>query len=140
MSTAGGSGQRPYTVQYKPAPRAPAVTPARTVPLRNPTVAQHEQVRIRVSATIGVTPLWISYGVDMPEELRNGSSVLWTDNGHPISTAHSGYRWIREPGEHRLEALVITRDDREFRVSETVTVLPKLTSRPVAQADSPVTE
>jgi len=135
-STTGHRGQQPYAVQYKPAPRAPAVTPARTIPLRSGPVAEQEGVRLRVSATIGVTPLWVSYGVEMPEEMRNGSSVLWTDNGHPISTAHSGYRWMRETGEHRLEALVITRDDREFRVSESVTVLPKLTSRPVAQADS----
>jgi hypothetical protein len=136
-STGGAAGQQPYATRYRPAPRAPGVTPTRSAPLRSATMPEQDSVRIRVSTTVGVTPLWVSYGVELPEDMRSGSSVLWTDNGHPISTDLSGYRWMRETGEHRLEALVITRDDREYRVSESITVLPKLTSRPVAQADLP---
>ncbi len=135
VAPAGGSTAQPYIPSYKPAPRAPQRTPTRTVALRTGTPGEQDSIRIRVSATIGVTPLWVSYAVDMPQDWREGTSVLWTDNGKPISTAVNGYRWMREAGAHHLEALVITRDDREFRVAETITVLPKLTTRPVAQGE-----
>jgi hypothetical protein len=123
-----------YTPTYKSVPQAPRRTPTRSVPLRTARNGEGDaSAELHLSATIGVTPLWISYRVDVPEAVRKGCSILWTDNGKPISTALSGYTVMRDVGEHRLEALVITPDDRELRVSEMVTVLPKLTSRPVAK-------
>ena len=120
-----------YFPTYKPAPPAPRRTPSRSIPLRSAAV-KPAPAEIRLSTSVGVTPLWVSYRLEIPESLRRGATVLWTDNGKPIGTAMSGYTVMRDVGEHRLEALLITADDRELRVSETVTVLPRLTSRPVA--------
>ncbi len=128
-----GPPPQKYAPTYKPVPPAPRRTPPRSVPLRSSNSAETSTAEVRLSTTVGVTPLWISYRVELPESIRKGCSVLWTDNGKPISTALSGYAVMRDVGEHRLEALVITPDDRELRVGETVTVLPKLTSRPVAK-------
>ncbi len=122
-----------YTSTYKPAPPAPQRTPPRTVPLRSAEPPEPASpATIRLSSNFGVAPLWVSYRLELPEELQKGSSVLWTDNGRPISTAFSGYAVLRDAGAHRLEALVITADDREIRVSQIINVLPKLSTRPVA--------
>lgn len=130
----GSPAPQKYAPTYKPVPQAPRRTPTRSVPLRTTGSTETGSAELHLSATIGVAPLWISYRVDVPEAMRRGCSVLWTDNGRPLSTAMSGYTVMRDIGEHRLEALVITPDDRELRVSETVTVLPKLTTRPVAKS------
>jgi hypothetical protein len=122
-----------YSVRHEPAPRVPRRTPARSAPLRSGHRATEAGARIRLSTTVGVTPLWVNYRVELPDDLKRGASILWTDNGRPISTAPSGYCVMREVGNHKLEALIITRGDREIRLVETVKVLPKLaTSRPVA--------
>lgn len=120
------------TPKYTYVPQAPRRAPPRAVPPRATNSASPSGVEIRLSTRVGVTPLWVSYHAELPEAMRKGSSILWTDNGRPISTALSGYSVLREVGEHCLEALIITEDDREIRVSETVTVLPRLTTRPVA--------
>lgn len=120
-----------HATRYRPVPRTPDPTPPRTVPTRTPTRSPDDAaVQVRVSTTVGVAPLWISYRVELPEKYSKGSSVLWTDNGRAVSTATSGYIVLHDPGDHRLEVLVITPDDREIRRSEIITVLQKLTTRP----------
>ena len=123
-----------HPTRYQPPPQTAQRSPARSLPLRTGNVDDKTPARLRLSTTVGVTPLWVSYRVDLPAEVQKGSSVLWTDNGRPISTAMNGYCVMRDVGQHRLEALIITQDDREIRLSETVEVLPKLaTTRPTAQ-------
>jgi hypothetical protein len=72
--------------------------------------------------------LWLTYSIELPDDVRRGASILWMDNGRPIGTAMAGSCVLKEVGEHKLEALIITAKDEEIRVSETVTVLPKLTA------------
>lgn len=68
----------------------------------------------------------ISYTVRMPRQISKGAEVLWIDNGEPISRGISGQITLLEPGQHEISVLVVTKDNREFRDSKTVTVLERL--------------
>ena len=81
---------------------------------------------VRLSAHIGISPMLMSYTVHIPMEMRKGADVLWIDNGEPISRGISGQRTLAAPGQHKIEVLVVTQDNREFRATKTVTVLERL--------------
>ena len=87
-------------------------------------------IRVRLSSTIGISPLLVSYSVgQLPAQWRKGAFFLWTDNGEPISNAVNGQKFLIEPGEHRLEVLVTTMDGREYRASETISVLERISTK-----------
>jgi hypothetical protein len=73
----------------------------------------------------GRAPLRVSFSVDLPENLRDGASVLWTDNDQPVANANGFETQILldEPGQHRIAAHIITADDRKAVVNQTVSVL-----------------
>ncbi len=81
---------------------------------------------IRLSAHIGISPMLMSYTVHIPPQMRKGADVLWIDNGEPISRGISGQKTLTKPGQHKIEVLVVTRDNREFRADKTITVLERL--------------
>ena len=68
----------------------------------------------------------MSYTVHIPPTMRKGADVLWIDNGEPISKGISGQKTLVEPGQHKIEVLVVTEDNREFRANKTITVLERL--------------
>ncbi len=68
----------------------------------------------------------MSYTVQIPLEMRKGADILWIDNGEPMSRGISGQKTLTEPGRHKVEVLVVTKDNREYRASKTVTVLERL--------------
>ncbi len=112
---------RPLRVQ-KPTP-----TPKRTTrsdPKRK--VADLQPLGIRLSAHIGISPMPMSYTVQIPPAMRKGADILWIDNGEPMSRGISGQKILIEPGQHKVEVLVVTKDNREYRASKTVTVLERL--------------
>ena len=82
-------------------------------------------VRIRLSSTIGVAPLLVSYSASMPQTILRGASVLWTDNGEPISNGLNGQRVFSDPGEHTLGVLVSSRDGKEYRTARVISVLER---------------
>ena len=82
-------------------------------------------VQIRLSSTIGVAPLLISYSAAMPQSILRGASVLWTDNGEPISNGLNGQRVFNDPGEHTLGVLVTGRDGKEYRSARVISVLER---------------
>lgn len=82
-------------------------------------------VRIRLSSTIGVAPLLVSYSASMPQTILRGASVLWTDNGEPISNGMNGQRVFSDPGEHALGVMVTSRDGKEYRATRVISVLER---------------
>ena len=82
----------------------PDTTPSGSVHPRSTPVGS--VVRIRLSSTIGVAPLLVSYSASMPQAILRGASVLWTDNGEPISNGLNGQRVFGDPGEHRVGVMV----------------------------------
>lgn len=75
--------------------------------------------------------MWVSLSVEMPLQLREGASILWTDNNRPISTGTFEARAIlRDPGQHIIEARIITADDRRIILRENLKVLPRTSSQP----------
>jgi predicted esterase len=89
--------------------------------------SQPLQATVRLSAYIGISPMRVSYTVQLPPDVLEGARVVWTDNGEPISEGVSGQRSLVTAGQHRLEVRVVARDAREFLGSKTVTVLDRLT-------------
>ena len=127
-------------------PAGPKPTPLRTRPVTPPakrTRAANPKprpappnpepdnpVRIRLSSTIGIAPLLVSYSVaPLPLELSKGAFFLWTDNGEPISNAVTGQKLLTAPGAHRLEVLVTAADGTEHRAGDTVTVLERVNTQ-----------
>ena len=89
-------------------------------------VADLQPLGIRLSAHIGISPMLMSYTVQIPPEMRKGADILWIDNGEPMSRGISGQKTLTKPGRHKVEVLVVTKDNREYRASKTVTVLERL--------------
>lgn len=81
--------------------------------------------------SIGRAPMWVSLSVELPRELKDGASVLWTDNGRPIPALNNfeTQALLNEPGDHDIEAHVIVADDRKAVLRQTITVLGT-TTRP----------
>ncbi len=106
---------------------SPADAPGRKPPERQPQdPAAAPALNIRLSAYIGISPMLVSYTVQMPAHLRDGADVLWIDNGEPMSRGISGQKSLNTPGQHKIEVLVVGKDNREYRSSKTVTVLERL--------------
>ena len=81
------------------------------------------RIRIRVSSSVGVSPMMVSYSALMPDHLTKGASLLWLDNGIPISNGLNGQKVFREPGDHTLEVQITTPDGSRYVTSRTLTVL-----------------
>ena len=77
--------------------------------------------------------MWVRMSVEMPLKLREGASILWTDNNKPISTnTFDADSILRHPGKHLIQAHIITADDQQIILSETIKVMNQPTSQPVA--------
>ncbi len=79
---------------------------------------------VRVSSAIGVSPLWISFSVDLPPAILDGADFLWMDNGRPFCYSRNGSTVLTKPGEHRIEVLIVTEANQELTGGASVTVLP----------------
>lgn len=100
--------------------------PVKSKPIRRTSEIAINPLEVRVSAYIGISPMLISYTVQLPSDLRENSDVLWLDNGRPISHGISGQKSLGEPGRHKIEVWVVADDNREYRAAKTVTVLERL--------------
>jgi hypothetical protein len=75
--------------------------------------------------------MWIDLDVEIPPKLQDGASILWTNNGRPMTSGRFQTRGIlRKPGEHKIEARIITANNRKITLQETIKVLPRSTSQP----------
>jgi predicted esterase len=149
VDTGAGSGipvpataQRRFT-QWRPIEstsplRTRAVTPERRAPVRPrprprpPSQASQRTespVRIRLSSTIGIAPLMVSYSAALRDDISRKAYYLWMDNGEPISNGVNGQTFLTKPGEHQIEVLVTTEDGLEYRSSRMVTVLERIISK-----------
>ncbi|MCH7527644.1 MAG: hypothetical protein IID39_09415 [Planctomycetes bacterium] len=83
-------------------------------------------VKIRVSSTIGVVPLSVSYSTAMPKAIQEQASLLWAVNGEPISNGLNGQKFFTAPGEYELAVLVTLKDGAEYYASRTITVIGRV--------------
>ncbi|MCP4247058.1 MAG: hypothetical protein GY778_08405, partial [bacterium] len=108
-----------------PQPNAKPTAPRREVPPVRDSDTEGP-VRVRVSSTIGISPLLVSYSATLPARLQRSAFYLWTDNGEPISNGINGQKFFTEPGVHRLGVLVTTKDGQEYRAGQKITVLERI--------------
>ncbi len=127
--------KRPVRQPYDTGNDIPAIPPVlRTAPLQEDRSPVHREVMdptpvpawIQVHGdTVGTAPLWVSLSVQMPQRLRDGASILWTDNHKPFaSNSFEAQGILREPGNHQIEAIIITADDQKLVLRKTVFVQP----------------
>ena len=114
---------RPLTPQVAEPPST------RPTVARRPTPEPDNPVRVRLSSTIGIAPLVVSYSVALPDRLRRKAYFLWTDNNEPISNGINGQLYLTTAGEHTIQVLVTTEDGQEYRAGRTVTVLERIATR-----------
>lgn len=119
---------RPLT----PGSTAPSASPRETTLTRSGRKPR-SPVRVRLSSTIGIAPLVVSYSVALPDHLRRDAYYLWTDNDVPISNGINGQLFLADPGEHKIEVLVTTEDGQEHRAGRKVTVLERISTRKASQ-------
>ncbi len=135
LDRAGGELAQAKPLSHDPLPIRPLSPQARKTAARPRPGTQKNQpesgnpVRIRLSSTIGVAPLVISYSVVLPDRLRGKAYFLWTDNGEPVSNGINGQLFLTSAGEHKIEVLVTTEDGQEYRAGRKVTVIERITSR-----------
>ena len=110
-------------------PQAAEPTSTHRTVARKPSSKPNNPVRVRLSSTIGIAPLVVSYSVALPDRLRRRAYFLWTDNDEPISNGINGQLYLTTAGEHNIEVLVTTEDGQEYRAGRTVTVLERITRR-----------
>lgn len=74
--------------------------------------------------TVGQAPMWVSLSLSLPEALKEGATVNWTDNGQPIIGANlfEAQARLETPGEHHLKAVVLTPDDLKYTATKTLTL------------------
>ncbi len=74
--------------------------------------------------TGGQAPLWVSLSLNLPEALKEGATVTWTDNGKPIVGAarFDAQASLETVGEHRIEAVVLAADDVKYTARKTLTL------------------
>ena len=100
-------------------------SPGTIVPIRELSRPAPIPAQIRVHGeTVGRAPMWITLSVEMPVELRDGASVLWTDNQTPIgSNTFETQSLLRSPGDHNIRAHIVTANDRKITLEKTIKVL-----------------
>jgi pimeloyl-ACP methyl ester carboxylesterase len=82
-------------------------------------------LRIRVSATVGVAPMSVWYSAVLPEGVEAVEAPVWNDNGATISKGMNGQRVFRSAGRHELTVEARCADGRIRRASRTITVLAR---------------
>ena len=124
---------QPYGTIREPAQRTPRRPRQLDLPTREKSPSSKGNPRIRVHGeNVGRTPMWVRLSIDMPSALRDGASILWTDNNQPIgSDGFSTQALLRQPGDHLIEARITTANNRQIILSETINVLPE--SDPTSQ-------
>ncbi len=113
------------TPQHASAPAGGRVQPPsrRTTPPSRVSTPPRS-VSIRVSSAIGIEPLHLGFWAVCPSDWYETASFLWTLDGDPIATSVNGQRTLTTAGEHALGLLVVTSDNREFRATQRIRVLP----------------
>ncbi len=120
---------KPLETRPTQAPLTRERTPERTTTATPPPV-QVPHVRLRLSSTIGIAPLLVSYSAVVPGSKRRGAYFLWTDNGEAIANGINGQTYLTRPGDHKIEVTMTTADGKQYRASQTVTVLERITREP----------
>ncbi len=116
----------------RPVPRAYSVSgaPGLTGDKSDPVPSVPGRVRVH-GETVGSAPMWVNLSIEMSPTLRSRASVLWIDNGRPISTGtFDAQSVLWEPGEHNIEAHVTLADSRKAVFRKTITVLARPASQP----------
>jgi hypothetical protein len=125
------SSREPVRTTRVRAPMPPS-PPSRRQAVANTPVRPRKavnRVQVHLSTTIGQSPCWVTFKCLLPATVARGADFLWTDNGVPICNNQKGGVPLVEPGQHRIEVLVITGDERELRGGATVTVIGKANGR-----------
>ncbi|MHC4445392.1 MAG: PHB depolymerase family esterase [Planctomycetota bacterium] len=116
--------KQPYTSTHIPAKRTSKRQPSGWIPKREKIKPIPIPARIRiVGKKEGLAPMWVRMSVEMPPKMQEGASILWTDNNKPISTnTFDAKSMLRQPGKHIIQAHIVTADDQQITLSETVNV------------------
>ncbi|UCG16497.1 MAG: hypothetical protein JSV19_00360 [Phycisphaerales bacterium] len=114
------------TTPVPPPPSQQRTPPRKVIPTQQ---VEASPVRLRLSSTIGIAPLLISYSAVVPGSMRRGAYFLWTDNGEPIANGVNGQTYLTRPGEHRIKVVMTTADGKEYEADQTVTVLEPIIRR-----------
>lgn len=119
--------RQPYDTAGEGLPEHPEGLPSpATLPSRGKTLDLNLSAAISVKGnSVGQAPFWIDLSAVIPAAMREGASILWTDNGVPVgSGSFQTQAVLREPGAHHIAAHIFTSDDRQITAMKTVQVLP----------------
>lgn len=83
-------------------------------------------VRVKLSSSIGIAPLVVSYSAALPEELKSRAHYLWTDNGVPVSNGSNGQVLLTAPGKHDITVFVTTDNGEQYSANRGITVLERV--------------
>lgn len=111
-------------------PPPPEYRPPQPAARSNNTISPLEPaVRVRVSSSIGVAPLLVSFSAVIPKWIESGAHFLWMVNGEPISNGTGGQKLFSRPGDHELGVIVTAANGREYRAGQVITVIERAAGR-----------
>jgi len=80
-------------------------------------------VGINLSSAIGFQPLLVVYSAECPVDWQRTAQFSWMLNDKLIGSAINGQKTLAEPGDYRLELLVVAPDGSEHRAARQIRVL-----------------
>ncbi len=117
-SAGGGAPERPEK------PVLPTSAPGRE---KEPDRYSPAAIQVHGDA-VGQAPFRVSLSAIVPASMREGASILWTDNGVPVGdNTFEAHVVLRQPGTHYIAAHIATADDRRINAQRTIQVLPPAT-------------
>jgi poly(3-hydroxybutyrate) depolymerase len=90
---------------------------------RIPAARQRPLIGIQLSTQIGFEPLLLVYSAEYPHDWQRRAEFRWLLNGQPIGAEVNGQRTLNQPGDYRLELVVVGPDGAEHRVARQIRVL-----------------
>jgi predicted esterase len=129
---------RPTPSANRPTPSQPRQqqqqAPVSPPPDRPVATTESSPLRVRLSSTIGIAPLLVTFSALTPQDLRKDAYFLWLADGQPIANGMTGQKYLTSPGRHQLECVLTTADGREYRAYKNVTVLERVTTSATSAA------
>jgi len=125
---------QPYNAPLLSEPRVPdalppTVPPADADPLTERSLNTDDWIRV-VRRDGTQAPMWMTLQLELPSDLRDDASVLWTNNDEPIGANGTQARILfRKGGSHKVTAFIVTADDRTLTASHRL-YIPVPTSQP----------
>jgi len=107
-----------------PAPAAAKKPSSPHAPKTEAPASKTKPVTIKLSApSIGRSPYWMGFELNLPRSITQGADILWRDNGVWIGDEARVLKVFETPGRHQITVLLVTKNNEVYAGSALLEVL-----------------